>query len=247
MCVGNDSCDSKLHRASPLKLPRMAPGRTIIGGASFRTFRCLWMLEELGLPYAHLPAGPGSEEVLRYNPLGKVPILVEDDGFSMFESAAINTFLGDKYRNSSSSILVPAPGTNLRGLYEQTVSVLTTELDSQALWIHRKHESLGEIFTHIPDAVEHARKYFHKTNRSLMRQIVNPGPYLLGSDFTAADIIYVHCLEWSKMIGWDEKWKVNPAVQDYLRLCKARPSYVKVAEIRRAEQQRSVVEPTSKM
>jgi glutathione S-transferase len=209
--------------------------RTIIGGASFRTFRCLWMLEELGLPYTHVPALPGSEEVSRYNPLGKVPVLVEDDGFSMYESAAINTFLGDKFRGIHPS-LVPPPGTNLRGLYEQTVSVLTNEMDSQALWIHRKHESLGDIFTHIPEAVEHARKYFNKTNRSIIGQLKDRGPYLLG-EFSAADIIYVHCLDWSKNIGWHEKWKTDPTLEVYLKLCKARPAYKKIDEMRRHEQQ----------
>ncbi len=224
----------------------VSPGRTIIGGASFRTFRCLWMLEELGLPYSHSLAKPGSEEVLRYNHLGKIPVLVEEDGFSMYESAAINTFLGDKYRDRN-GVLVPAPGTNQRGLYEQTVSVLITELDSQALWIHRKHESLGDLFTHIPDAVEHARKYFNKTNRSLITQLTNPGPYLLGSDFSAADIIYVHCLEWSKMIGWNEKWEAHPAVNEYLKLCKARSSYMKVAKMRQAEQNQKIPVSSSKI
>lgn len=213
--------------------------RTIIGGASFRAFRCLWMLEELGIPYTHLSASPGSEEVFRYNPLGKIPVFVEEDGFSMYESAAINTFLGDKYRAVNAS-LIPPPGTNIRGLYEQTVSVLTNEMDSQALWIHRKHESLGDIFTHIPEAVTHARKYFNKTNRSLVGQLTDRGPYLLGSDFTAADILYVHCLDWSKVIGWDEKWKADPIVETYLKLCKARPAYVKVAEMRRLEQESQV-------
>jgi glutathione S-transferase len=221
-------------------------GRTIIGGASFRAFRCLWMLEELGLPYSHVLAGPGNDLVLQYNPLGKVPVLIDEDGFSMFESAAINTFLGDKYRHKNES-LVPAPGTNLRGLYEQTVSVLMTEMDSQGLWIHRKHETMGDIFTRIPEAVEHARKYFNKTNRLLIKQLSEPGPYLLGNDFTACDILYVHCLDWSNAIGWSEKWKGIPVVTKYMELCKSRPAYMKVAEMRRNEKMKSTPKPTSNL
>ena len=111
---------------------------TILGGASFRTFRCLWMLEELGVPYQHVPSMPQSSEVKRYNPLGKIPVLIEDDGdFSMYESGAIVTYLGDKYRqdDNSNSPLVPLAGTRLRGKYEQTMSVLLTELDAQGLWM----------------------------------------------------------------------------------------------------------------
>ena len=208
--------------------------RTIIGGASFRSFRCLWMVEELGIPYRLDPSGPQSESVLKYNPLGKVPVFVDEDGFSMYESAAINTFLGDKYRKINGT-LVPPPGTNLRGLYEQTVSVLTNEMDSQGLWIQRKHEAMGDTFTHIPDAVDHARKYFNKTNRSMVKQLSENGPYILGKEFTAADILYVHCLDWSRMIRWDEKWRDDPVVKNYLDLCKARPAFQTVAEMRRLE------------
>jgi glutathione S-transferase len=192
------------------------------------------MLEELGIPYQHSRALPGSDEVKKYNPLGKIPVLVEEDGFSLYESPAINTYLGDKYRRENPT-LVPPAGTRERGLYDQTLSVLTSELDAQGLWIHRKHEALGDFFTHVPDAVAHARKYFHKTNRALIQQLKDGGPYLLGKDFTGADIIYVHCLDWSKSIGWNEKWKEEPSVLEYLDLCESRPAYIKVKGIRNAE------------
>lgn len=207
---------------------------TILGGASFRTFRCLWMLEELKLTYSHSPVWPGDKSVKVLNPLGKVPVLVDEDGFSMYESAAINTYLGDRYR-SRNPLLVPQPGTHARGRYEQTVSVLMTEMDSQGLWIHRKHEGMGEIFTRIPEAVEHARKYFNKTNRALIQQLKDNGPYILGEDFTAADILYVHCLDWSKAIGWDVKWRDDQVVIDYLETCHSRPAYMKVHAIRKKE------------
>jgi glutathione S-transferase len=193
------------------------------------------MLEELGIPFQHISAGPQSEEVRKYNPLGKIPVLVEEDGFSLYESAAINTYLGDKYRQKNPR-LVPPAGTRERGLYEQTLSVLNSEMDAQSLWIHRKHEAMGDIFTYIPDAVTHAKKYFNKTNRTLIQQLKKDGPYLLGRDFTAADIFYVHCLDWSKSIGWNDKWQEEPKVVEYLDLCKSRPAYIKVKETRGAEQ-----------
>jgi glutathione S-transferase len=215
-----------------------------LGPASFRSFRCLWMLEELGIPYQHVRAGPHSEEVLKHNPLGKVPVLVEEDGFSMYESAAINTYLADKYRVKNST-LVPPAGTRERGFYEQTMSVLTTELDAQGLWVHRKHEALGEFFTYVPDAVKHARKYFNKTNRVLIQQLKDGGPYLLGNEFTAADMAYVHCLNWSKSIKWSDKWEAEPKVLEYLDLCSSRPAYIKVRAMRDAEQSKQ--KKTSKL
>ena len=36
----------------------------------FRSFRNLWMLEELEVDYTHVPALPRSEEALKHNPFG---------------------------------------------------------------------------------------------------------------------------------------------------------------------------------
>ncbi|KAG7355416.1 glutathione S-transferase, C-terminal domain containing protein [Nitzschia inconspicua] len=219
----------------------------IMGSANFRTFRCLWMLEELGIEYEHVPsASPQSEQVKKYNPLGKVPVLIEDNEFALYESGAILTYLGDRYDANNNSgnkklspPLVPRAGTRERGLYDQTMSVLLTELDAQGLWIHRKHEALGGIFTFIPEAVEHAKKYFSKTNRVLLQQIKNQGPYLLGPAFSGVDIVYIHCLDWSKSIGWNDRWKDDPTLQGYLELCKSRPAYIRTKQIRSNEQSRN--------
>jgi glutathione S-transferase len=216
-------------------------GPKLIGMGKSRAFRCLWALEELGIPYRYVPVMPQSEEAKHHNPLGKIPILVEEDGFCIYETTAIINYLCDKHRSSGSNNddnnLIPPSGTKERGLYEQTMSVLVMELDTQGLWIHRKHEAMGEYFGHIPDAVEHARKYFNKTNRMLIQQLKNSGgantaaadgttdSYLLGANFTAADIVYVHCLDWSKIIGWDAKWKDDVALTKYIKRCKSREAF----------------------
>lgn len=274
MTTATSTATAGATNTTSTKIPKLK----IIGGASFRTFRNLWMLEELGLPYQYIPAQPHDPIVLKYNPLGKVPVLVEeqeletevvDQGqtsasvFSMYESGPINTYLGDRFGSSSSSwqIYHPVAGTHERALYDQTLSVIVSELDSQGLWIHRKHESLGEIFQTIPEAVDHARKYFNKTNRALMKQLETSKEqqllrcqqqscalelekadssgdyYLLGSKFTAIDISYVHCLDWARAIGWDDKFRSNDVVADYLQRLKSRQAYQKVKSLRQAEQQ----------
>ena len=106
----------------------------------------------------------------------------------------------------------------------------------KVFWMHRKHEALGEFFTYIPDAVTHARKYFHKTNRSLIQQIQSEGPFLLGPNFSAVDIVYVHCLEWSKTIGWSDKWGDDNTLLAYLERCRSRPAYTRTRNIRNEEQ-----------
>jgi len=74
---------------------------SIYGVARTRAFRALWMAEELGLSYRHLPieigdAGARTPEFLALNPNGRLPVIV-DDGFVLSESLAITLYLAKKY------------------------------------------------------------------------------------------------------------------------------------------------------
>lgn len=193
------------------------------------------MLEELGLQYENIEAMPASRGVRKYHKTGKVPVLLEfdstdakDPSFVLFESVAINTYLGDKY--GSSTWLVPLAGTRERATYDQVVCYILSELDAQGLWIHRKHEAMGQFFGHIPQAVEAAQKQFDRINEDLSGRL---NPYILGSNFTAADILYIHCLDWAKGIGWHTAWPAN--VEAYRQLCHERPAYQKAKALRDAE------------
>lgn len=209
----------------------------LIGPTAFRTFRCVWMLQELGVSYEHSTSAPWSDEIKRHHPMGKVPALVVDGSFSMYESAAINTFLGDAFRTGNG--LVPAAPSLERAKYDQTILFIMTELDSQALWIHRKHAALADVFGDIPEAVSAAKQQFQNANHALSHQL---NPYLLGDSFSAADILYVHCLDWAKAIGWQDTWKddtvVAPRIEPYLNMCHSRPAYKKVVAIRKQEKER---------
>ena len=72
--------------------------------------------------------------------------------------------LADKYRGRPGQPdLIPAAGTTLRGMYEQKVMCIASELDAQGLWIHRKHEALAGILAPAcPVAVAHARSHVLK-------------------------------------------------------------------------------------
>src|SRR5262249_42311885 len=77
---------------------------TIYGTKPSRVARCLWVLEELELPYRQvaLPGGK-AQDFLRLNPMGKVPVLVDGD-FVLTESVAITRYLATLVPNG----LVPA-------------------------------------------------------------------------------------------------------------------------------------------
>ena len=157
-------------------------------------------------------------------PTNSTSILDDHNVFVLSEASAINTYLYDQYglyssinknRNTeepgAESIqahpLVPPVGSPLRGQYDAVISCICTELDAQGLWMHRKHEVMSEQLTGSrPNqrAVQHAKDHFKRIN-TYLAFLCNP--YLLGAHFTAADILYIHCLQWSQSIGWsNDTW-----------------------------------------
>jgi len=84
----------------------------IFGQARSRTFRVLWLCEESSIPYEHIPVSIKSDDAqckepwyLALNPNGRVPT-IDDDGFVMWESWAINIYLAKKY---GSPLYPPSP------------------------------------------------------------------------------------------------------------------------------------------
>lgn len=73
----------------------------VYGYARSRTLRTLWMLEELGIPYDHVDlnsqgGGARTPDFLAINPAGHIPA-IDDDGFKLSESMAINLYLARKH------------------------------------------------------------------------------------------------------------------------------------------------------
>jgi glutathione S-transferase len=74
---------------------------TLFHATRSRSFRALWFMEELGEPYRieaiDLDQGEQkSERLMRYNPMGKVPVVLDGD-VAISESGAIYIYLADKY------------------------------------------------------------------------------------------------------------------------------------------------------
>src|SRR5438105_337050 len=73
----------------------------IYGVARTRAFRAIWMAQELGLDYQHVPieigpAGARQPEYLAINPNGRLPA-IDDDGFTLWESLTITLYLAKKH------------------------------------------------------------------------------------------------------------------------------------------------------
>ena len=74
-------------------------GLKIYGVAQSRAIRVLWMAHELDIPFEHVQQGFAGEKTAAYlavNPNGRVPA-IDDDGFKLWESLAINLYLARKH------------------------------------------------------------------------------------------------------------------------------------------------------
>src|SRR5262245_15319823 len=67
--------------------------------------------------------------------------------------------------------------------------------------IGMRHAGLKDIYGSAPAAVDAAKTYFLKQLMHVEQQISGDGPFLMGAQFTTADILLTTCLTWA--IGLD--------------------------------------------
>lgn len=166
----------------------------VIGPKKSRALRVLWALEELGAPYDHLPDMPGSDAVKALNPSGKVPVLIVD-GATLTDSTAIMTYLADRH-----GALIPAPGTTQRAHHDALMHTVLDEMDA-ILWMAAKHSFIlpeAQRLTAIKDSL---RWEWARSLDRLAPRIA--GHCLMGDEFTIADILCAHCLNWGAGIKFD--------------------------------------------
>ena len=185
----------------------------VIGTVRSRAFRPMWALEELGQPYEIVPARPGSPEAREFNPLGKIPALVDGDEV-LTDSVAIMTYLADKH----GGLTAPA-GTPARARQDAATLWVIDEMDAP-LWAAAKHTSVLPEAARLPDLVPAVKAEFARNIGTFETMIA--GPYLMGDEMTIADILAVHCLNWA--IGASFPLE-NEAVNAYGKRVRSRDAF----------------------
>jgi len=191
---------------------------TVFGFPQTRSRRITWMLEELGQDYEFrlIDFNKGesrSPEYLAINPAGKVPAMQGDD-LLLTESAAIITYLGDKFPEKK---LVPKAGSAERGKFEQWSYFTLSELE-QALWTMGKHRFALPKEQRVPAVLETAEWEFQRA-LELLEQGLGDNQYILGENFCAADILLGHTLIWG--INFKQTVEQNN-LQEYVKRLKKR-------------------------
>ncbi len=206
-----------------------ATNRVLWGVGTSRTLRAHWMLAELDLPYERRPITSRSGETLtpeytRLNPSQKIPALQEGD-FVLTESAAIVNYLATAY--GAAKNLCPPREPRLRARYDQWCFFAMMELDANTLYVIRKHEDLYNLYGEAPNALQAARDGFARQAKAAATRLCEGGPYVLGDQFSGADILLTTCLNGAIR----RKIELPGALHEYLRRITARVAYQRAQQM----------------
>ena len=187
----------------------------IYGPVQTRTYRTLWMAEELGIDYEHITdASP--EALVAVNPMAQVPA-IDDDGFILTESMAINLYLARKHGKLMPSSAEEQAQT-LRWCFWVMTAVEGTLLDT----LKHLHGIMG--YEKDPDAVAAGIETLQRPLRVLNGHLADRD-YLVGQDFTVADLNVASVLSWSRMARID--LSDHTSVDDWLGRCLERDAAVR--------------------
>ena len=201
----------------------------IHGIARSRAFRALWVAEEAGVPYEHIPtdskSGAKQPEFLALNPNGRIPA-IEDGSFVLFESLAITLYLAKRY---SSGKLYPvrledearAWQWSLWGATEIETPLIEMVSNRVVLPPAERNESVAAV----------AEAKLPRPLAVLDAHLAKP-PYLLGETFTVADLNIAALLysawynkidlsRWPRMTAWLDRCLTRPGAQRARKLREA--------------------------
>ncbi|KAH6633858.1 glutathione S-transferase [Chaetomium sp. MPI-SDFR-AT-0129] len=195
------------------------------------------ILEELGLPYEHVPIefkDVKQPEYLAINPNGRLPAIHDpNSGLTLWESGAIIEYLTERYDTDRK--LSFEPGTTDAYHTKQWLYFQTTGQGpyfGQATWFKMyHHEKVPSAFERYVGEVKRVSGVLQSYLESQKAKADGgDGPWLVGGKLTFADISFI---PWYCWMGWfleDSEYDVGeyPAVKDWLDKMRARPSVAKV-------------------
>ena len=168
------------------------PNLTLYHIAPSRSSIAHWMLEEVSEPYdIHLLSMKRGENrepaYLAVNPMGKVPALKHGD-VVITESAAICLYLADAFPRAGLTVPIgdPRRGPFLKWLFFSPSCLEPAMMD--------------RAYKRAEEAPRGALGYGDfDTTMDVVAKAVERGPYLLGDQFTAADVVIGSTLRWGRL------------------------------------------------
>jgi glutathione S-transferase len=185
-----------------------------------RSLRALWLLEEIGAPYERVLVDlkNGGQRTPAYhaiNPMEKVPAL-KDGEACVAESGALVAYVADKFPGAG---LAPAIGDPKRGRYLQWLFFSGSCVEAA---ITQKFANLQ-----MPEGSAGWGSFDKVFN--VLGEAVSASPFLLGEDFSAADILIASDLHF--VINVFKMLEPRPEFSAYLERCQSRPAFARAVKI----------------
>ena len=195
-----------------------------------RSFRALWALEEVGVPYRleMLPFPPRylAREYLQINPLGTIPLMIDGD-VRMTKSAAICQYLAERYSGPPLSVRPDEPGyaSYLNALHfgEATLTFPQT--------IVLRYSRLEPPERRLPQAVADYSRWTLGRLKGL-ESLMAGREYAAADRFTVADISIGYALMVLKYIGLFDQ--APAALQAYYARLRERPAFQRAKAAQKA-------------
>ena len=197
---------------------------------SARSFRVLWMLKELRLPYdlrmLAFPPRAHDQSFLALNPRGTVPLFVDGDT-RMTESAAICEYLALRQSPGVLNVAADEPdfGNYLNYLH---MSDATLTFPQTLVLRYSRFESAERL---QPQVADDYRKWFLSRLRTLEPHLA-AHEFLCAGRFTAADVSVGYALMLAELLGLHERF--TPAIARYWQRLQSRDGFVRALAAQQA-------------
>lgn len=185
-----------------------------------RSFTALWLMEETGVPYERvlIDIQKGSQRTLEFlevNPMGKVPALQDGDA-TMAEAAAICAYVAERYPDAK---LAPPVGDPARAKYLYWLFYGPGCIEPAVVQLATKIE-MNPVAAGWGDA---------QRVIDVLDAALQEGPWLLGENFSAADIVIGSGLNFGVRL-----FKImpsRPSFDAYIARCMQRPAFQRAEKL----------------
>ena len=212
---------------------------TLYHCVSARSFRVLWMLEELGVPYElkMLPFPPRvlQRSFFEVNPLGTVPLML-DGTTRMTESAAICQYLAQRFAPTTLNV---EPGEADFGAYLNYLHFGEATLTFPQTLVLRYARFEPEV-RRSPQIADDYTKWFLARLRTLEPRL-SAHDYLCADRFTAADVSVGFALLSAQHLGLHTRF--TPGIAAYWQRLNARKGYARAMQAQDAAARAQGVSP----
>lgn len=209
---------------------------TLYHAPGARSFRVLWALEELRLPYRLVivpsPARYRYPDYLALNPLGTVPTFYDGD-YLITESAVVGHYLATKYDSSSDLLVAPdeegyAAYLNFLHHGESTLTFPQT--------IFLRYTRLEPDERLAKAAADYKRWFLARTR--LVDGVLAHHDYVCADRFTMADISIAYAFMLATSLGYFDE--LSPAIQAYWARLQQRDACRRALEAQQREAARQL-------